>query len=163
MALETVHNIDKGISRLYCSPTDFDLSFSQGAPTPLDKATPAHRLIFKEYLEALKRVYPIAEAWWSSLIDAQMKEAAGHRPSATEAAFLQRIAGPASDPQFVALIREFWLRVAAQNASLVEADRVPPQVLLLGWLVETGESDFVRIVTCMPYWPIGLDEKGNWC
>jgi len=28
--------------------------------------------------------------------------------------------------------------------------------------VEEGLKDYVRLLTCMPYWPIGLDENGNW-
>ena len=23
-------------------------------------------------------------------------------------------------------------------------------------------KDYVRLLTCMPYWPLGLDENGNW-
>ncbi|MER8447171.1 hypothetical protein NKH52_28710 [Mesorhizobium sp. M1066] len=163
MALETIHNVEKGLSRLYCSPTDVDTLLRQGAAKPLAEAGSDHRQLFSEYLEGLSIVYPIAAEWWSGLIDAQARENSQERDSAVRMAFLRRVAGPASDPQFVALIREFWLRCVALNASLAEGDKVPPQVLLLGWLVEAERSDFVCLVTCMPYWPIGLDAKGNWC
>lgn len=163
MTLETIHNVEKGLSRLYCSPTDVHTLVPQGEAKPMTAASPGHRQLFSEYLEGLTTVYSITEQWWSGLIDAQARENSSERDTAMRMAFLRRVAGPASDPQFVAVIREFWLRCVALNASLAEGDKVPPQVLLLGWLVEAEQNDFVRLVTCMPYWPIGLDAMGNWC
>lgn len=163
MTLETIHNVEKGVSRLYCSPTDVEVSASQGTAKPLAAATSTHRQLFDEYLQGLNEVYPIAEKWWASLIDAQARENGEARDTAMRMAFLRRVAGPAADPQFVALIREFWLRCVALNASLAEEEKVPPQELLLGWLVQLEKNDFVRLVTCMPYWPVGIDKQGNWC
>jgi hypothetical protein len=163
MALETIHGIEKGISRLYCQPTDIEVAMPQGSARPLSKAGKAYQALFAEYRDALEKVLPIAAAWWSGIITSQMKGTSQSREEATTNAFLQRIAGPASDPQVIAVVRTSWLKCAQLNAAAPEADRVPPQEVLLGWLVEAGESDLVQLITCMPYWPIGLDASGNWC
>jgi hypothetical protein len=162
MPLETFHIVAKGISRLCCAPSDLAVASSQGNPKSLAEATDAHRRIFQEYLAALRPTYDTASEWWSSLIDSQMEEG-GSREDAIDASFERRLAGPASAPEVVTLVRDIWLRCTALNATLDEVDRVPPEVLLLGWLVDGKHDDFVTLITCIPYWPLGLDENGNWC
>ncbi|MGN6107045.1 MAG: hypothetical protein ACTHU0_18205 [Kofleriaceae bacterium] len=162
MSLETFHVLAKGISRLCCAPSDLDVARSQGKPKPLAKASKAHRAIFENYLAELRPVYDSTATWWSSLIDAQQGEGMS-RQDAIDAAFDRRLAGPASAPEVVSLVRKTWLECTALNDTLDESDRVPPEVVLLGWLMEGKYMDFVTLITCMPYWPLGLDENGNWC
>lgn len=85
------------------------------------------------------------------------------RDEALDEAYAQRAAGPASAPEFVWFIRHFWLRVDALNRTLPLERRVAPQDLLLGWLAEAGDDESVELATAMPYWPIGLDDQGQWC
>ncbi len=162
MALETFHIVAKGISRLCCAPSDVPVATPQGSRKPHAAGTDAHRKIFKTYLAELQPAYNAAAEWWSSLIDSQMEDG-GTRQDAIQASLDRRLAGPASAPEVVSLVRDTWLECTALNATLGEADRVPPEVLLLGWLVEGQHDDFVTLITCMPYWPLGLDENGNWC
>ena len=162
MPLETIHNVDKGVSRLYTAPDDLESIPPHGRALAFEQASAEHRRLFAAYVADFAEVYDVAAEWWSSLVDAQMPEA-GSREEAVEMAFDRRLAGPAAAPEVVSLVRSIWLECAAINAARPEAERVPPQVLLLGWLVETGRRDFVQLLTCMPYWPIGLDENGNWC
>lgn len=39
---------------------------------------------------------------------------------------------------------------------------VPSEVLLLHWLLDGRHDSWIEALTCMPYWPIGLDGEGNW-
>jgi hypothetical protein len=151
--METFHNIRKGISRLYCAPSDlFVTGSADKAPKTYEVSGTAHQALFADFLVNLSRIYPAIEEWWSSLVDAQMEEGVT-RAEAIDLAFEKRLAGPAAAPEFVSLVRNTW----------PEADEVPPEVLMLGWLLDRDEEKFVRLLTCMPYWPIGLDENGNWC
>ena len=161
--METFHKIKKGISRLYCAPSDlFAQEGPDNPPKVYEASSPAHQAIFAEYHRNLSRIYPVVEEWWTSLVDAQMADGIS-RSEAIDLAFEKRLAGPAAAPEFVSLIRGTWLACVRLNGELPRADQVPPEVLLLGWLVDREEEKFVRLVTCMPYWPIGLDENGNWC
>jgi hypothetical protein len=161
--METFHNIRKGISRLYCAPSDlFSTDMSDKPPKKYEVSGAAHQALFADFLVNLSRIYPAIEEWWSSLVDAQMEEGVT-RAEAIDLAFEKRLAGPAAAPEFVSLVRGTWLDCARLNAKLPEADQVPPEELMLGWLLDRNEEKFVQLLTCMPYWPIGLDENGNWC
>lgn len=162
MSLETFHILAKGISRLCCAPSDLDTALSQGKAKPMSRATEAHRALFRKYLAELGPVYTSAAKWWKSLVDVQQTKGTS-REDAIHAAFDRRLAGPASAPEVVTLVRKTWLECTELNATLEESERVPPEVVLLGWLLEGKHMDFVTLITCMPYWPLGLDENGNWC
>jgi hypothetical protein len=161
--METIHNVKKGVSRLYCSPTDLDdRQKIDGTPVPYPAAGQHYQRLFDGYLRDLAEVFPIADEWWTSLVDAQEVDGLS-RSEAIEEAFDKRLAGPAAASEVVSLIRRTWLACAEINVRSAESERVPPAVLLLGWLVDREEEPLVRLLTCMPYWPIGLDENGNWC
>lgn len=78
------------------------------------------------------------------------------REQAIEESFDRRLAGAASHPKVVWIVRSYWLAAA-------RIGEVSPEIFLLQWLIDSGETELVRLIACMPYWPIGLDETGNWC
>ena len=163
MSLETIHNVEKGVYRLLNAPKDVQ----GGTPTSdysgrVNDADEQLQQLFDAYRTGFPFFYPHSERWWKGCIAAE--ETQGRtRKEAVQAALEPRLAGPASAPEFVWFIRYFWLRCDDLNKKLPLAHRVAPQVVLLKWLVDAGEQDNVELVTCMPYWPIGLDEHGEWC
>ena len=102
-----------------------------------------------------------ALAFWRPLIVAK-KTAERSEQEAARAAWMRRPAGPASYPGMVALVREYWLACDALNRKCAEEERVPPWTFLLSWLMDESHYEAVGVLACMPYWPIGLDEDGNW-
>jgi hypothetical protein len=163
MPLETIHNIDKGIHRLIEMYDDIDeIRSKQGRTKSRTAATIKHQVLYKEYLDDLPEAYRVASEWWEECVEAQVNQGLS-QTDALYAAFERRVAGPAAAMEVVWFIRYHWLRFAALNLELEVMDRVPPQIAMLGWLVDEGHDDYVRLITCMPYWPIGLDEHGNWC
>lgn len=163
MSLETVHNVELGTYQLLHAPDDLGgLALAQGLARPRREATRGHGKLYEEYLADFVMAYEVAEEWWRSCVSAHVS-AGVPRSLAIDTAFEKRLAGPASAPEFVWFIRLYWLLCDEINRGLPEWDRVPPQVFLLGWLVDDGLNDYVQLVTAMPYWPIGLDENGNWC
>ncbi|PAQ10965.1 hypothetical protein [Mesorhizobium temperatum] len=162
MALITLYSTEDGIERLLAQPGDVRSQAVPFADISLEQAAPEHRQVFADYVNDLKLAYDIAEAWWEDTIETQ-KDLGLSRKKAIAKAFDERLAGPASNPHVVWAVRGYWLECDRVNRS-IEANRaVPPEKLLLKWLIEAGETDLVKLIACMPYWPVGLDEKGEWC
>jgi hypothetical protein len=163
MALETIHNVEKGVYRLLNAPRDIQ----GGTPVSdylsrVEHASEEHQKLFTAYRTGYPFFHPHAERWWKGCIAAELTENRT-REEAMHAAYERRAAGPASAPEFVWFIRYFWLRCDDLNKKLPLEHRVAPEVLMLKWLVDVGEHDYVTLITCMPYWPLGLDEHGEWC
>lgn len=153
----------QGIRRLLSAPQDLAPS---GAPLvrnsiALAQADEAYRRLYAKYRKALKPALKEAVEWWDGRTEVLTAEV-GDAKAARMANWRELPAGPASDPYVVAIIRQYWLACDALNASMPEPVRVPPQSLLLGWVVDEGDDACAEILSGMPYWPIGLDRQGNW-
>ena len=162
MPFSTIHDVTRGIQRLLSAPRDLPPSAPWMDP-PIDKsaASEAHRALFNEYLEFMQDAVTIAEDWWEGMIRAKV-EAGSDRRTAINAAYNGRFSGPASRPEVVWTLRTFWLRCVAVNREVPELQRVPPEVFLLHWLLDGQHDEWVQVITGMPYWPIGLDQQGDW-
>jgi len=132
-------------------------------PMMLSEASEPHRSAFTNYLEEMTEIYDLACKWWEGSLDGIMEEKGISRGRAVKIAISQRMAGPAALPDLVWLLRTYWLKCVEINRGVSEALRVPPEVFLLKWLIDRGEAEWVKLLSCMPYWPIGLDENGKWC
>lgn len=164
MPLTTIHSVDKGIFRLMNAPRDLPLSAPLREPpiTP-SEASELHRAAFTDYLADMAEVYDFASKWWEATLDGIVEESGVSRAEAAKIAINRRFAGPAALPAVVWIVRTYWLKCVEINQSVPEFQRVPPEVFLLKWLSDRGEGDWVKLLSCMPYWPIGLDENGKWC
>ncbi len=163
MALVTLHDTNDGIRRLMTSMLDIEeYPFKETRYLQLQAAPEAQRVLFDSYLLLIRQAYKDAEAWWEGTIEAQRMTGLDERQAILKA-FDDRMAGPASDPKVVWIVRLIWLECMKRNSALPPDQQVRPEFLLLQWLIDSGETDLVRLIACMPYWPIGLDENGNWC
>jgi len=149
-----------GLKRLLQSPQDLRRS---GAPVlPLGTSNPSavHRDLFRAYERDLTHAAETATIWWNSLLQISSQ------PPKTEKQILEvwirRPAGPAAHPAVVGVVRQYWLACHALNQTDTDAHKVAPEVFLLQWLVDAGRDELVAVLTCLPYWPIGLSESGNW-
>ncbi|PTL84970.1 hypothetical protein [Vitiosangium sp. GDMCC 1.1324] len=163
MPLDVVHNVDRGVYRLMSAPKDIQ----GGTPVSdyrgrVDDADEQLQKLFEHYVEGFQFFYPHCDRWWKGCIAAALS-GERTREEAVDVAFEHRPAGPASAPEFVWFIRHFWLRCDRINKSFPLSRRIAPEVVLLKWLIDAGKQDYVTLVTCMPYWPIGLNEHGEWC
>ncbi|MCO5066551.1 MAG: hypothetical protein M9924_19395 [Rhizobiaceae bacterium] len=162
MAFKIVHNVQKAVQQLLEAPDDLaPLVTDQGRARPLTQAGSEHQSLYAQYITDFETAYEIGDAWWQDCVDAFTED--GHpEDEAVDLAYSKRLAGPASAPEVVWFFRTYWLAFDEVNRALPPEDRVPPQVALLGWLVEEDRTEYIRLLTCMPYWPIGLDENRNW-
>lgn len=130
-------------------------------PLALDQASEQHQALFAQYLEILEAALELAEDWWARLLEAR-RDGGLDDEAALEAVYSARPAGPASRPEVVWTIRTHWLECVAINETLPEAQRVPPEALLLHWLRDGSHDEWVQVLSGMPHWPIGLDADGRW-
>ena len=162
MPLITLYSTEDGIERLLAQPLDLDGAALIASSKDQAQATADHTGLFQAYRADLNTAYNIAVAWWEDTITAQEKVGKS-RNDAIEESFDRRMAGAASHPKVVWIVRAYWLQCVTVNANLPAADRIRPEILLLRWLIDAKEAELVRLLACMPYWPMGLDENGNWC
>jgi hypothetical protein len=154
--------IQKGIQRLLGAPLTLK---SCGAPVwespPGLRGSQRHQALFEEYREEVDFVTAVALEWWQETLDAR-KRLQPDEKRALRKAWIDRPAGPASYPGLVSLIRDYWLLCHRLNEETPKDQKVLPWTFLLGWLLDGNYQQCVSVLACMPYWPIGMDERGNW-
>ena len=159
----TIHRIPVGITRLMHSPRDLpQVAPWRNPPTTLPNAAAGFRTLFLEYHRDLEAALRIAERWWRGVV-ARAKPGLFSRPStAVTGAYESFFAGPASVPELLWVLHQYWLRCVKLNEELPENSRVPPEVVLLHWLRDGRHESWIECITCLPYWPLGLDASGTW-
>ncbi|TRC93299.1 hypothetical protein FJV76_11860 [Mesorhizobium sp. WSM4303] len=163
MALLTLHDTQTGIKRLLTAMFDVGAHSSwYTADKPHAAAAADYQQLFDAYCQLIQQAYNEAAPWWEGTVEAERNKGLSQE-DALEAAFNNRMAGPASDPRVVWIVRVIWLECANRNAMMPDTEKIRPEYLLLQWLVDAGETELVRLIACMPYWPVGLDEHGKWC
>jgi hypothetical protein len=163
MALITFHDTNDGIRRLLNSMLDIEqYPYHDASYIKLENAVESQRVLFESYVQLIRQACADAETWWAGTIEAQRANGL-NESEAIAKAFDDRMAGPASDPKVVWIVRLIWLECMKRNRDLQRDQQIRPEFMLLQWLIDAGETELVRLIACMPYWPIGLDENGNWC
>lgn len=162
--MRTTHDLQRGIHRLLAAPFDIGTATAVPLHAPYrtqDQASAAHRDLYAEYVDVLADAMEIAQDLWEDRVRA--READGMAPDdALSHAYDHFFAGPAACGELIWTLREYWLRCDVLNRALPLEERVPPQMLLFGWVLDEGQDLWVQILTAMPYWPIGVDEDGQW-
>ena len=158
MTPTTLFEPESGMRRLLSSPADIE---PRDYPVlRREAAAEPFQALYDQYRERLWAAHLTAVPWWEDTIRAQ-QHLGRSRADAIDISFDKRIAGAAAHPSIVYVLREFWLR-CVDLCSAYPDRQVAPETLLLQWLADAGESDLVAVVSCMPYWPIGMDENGKW-
>jgi hypothetical protein len=162
MEILNEERIRSGTRRLLTAPHDLQICGAAAWPhrSPQD-CTPAHRESFAAYEQQILMVADAALDWWNQTVEARKRSADDPRRAVREA-WLNRPAGPASFPGVVSLVRDYWLMCEAINQKSEEPRRVAPEAFLLLWLMDGKHQAEVKVLSCMPYWPIGLDAEGHW-
>jgi hypothetical protein len=164
MPFQPAHDVKRGLHRLLNAP--FDVPVRDPLPLKalsikLAAASPPHRALFAEYKGVLGGAMRAALEWWEGMITAAMNRGAD-AATAQKDVYRTVFAGPAARGEVVWAVRTHWLKCVAANREVAPEARVPPQVLLLSWLVDERRDDWVTVLTGMPYWPIGLSADGEW-
>lgn len=125
------------------------------------RANIRHKELFQLYLEELIYAKDWADSWWKSIIQTEF-ERIGDSTLAKRNVARQIPGGAATHGGNIAVIRKYWLACIALNRELAQADVVQPEDFLLGWLIQASHFDLAEFVSELPYWPIGMDNDGEW-
>ncbi|MGH1342463.1 MAG: hypothetical protein ACRBN8_12965 [Nannocystales bacterium] len=130
--------------------------------TAMADARSEYRSLFLAYERHLEAALSIAETWWGGIIETTMAHRGVKPAHAAAFAFDEYFAGPAACPELQWTIHHYWTRCVLLNAHMDVPSRVPPESLLLTWLNDGKHVGWLEAISCLPYWPIGLDEEGRW-
>lgn len=161
-AIAMQFDVGNGVRRLLGQPGDVVPREPGASRRRPEEASAAHRKLYAGWLNDIRLAYDLAVEWWEGTVEAQMDEGLT-REEATAEAIDARLAGPAAHPSVVYMVRAYWILCDDANREAGPEQAVAPERFLLGWLVDDGHDDLVKLLACMPYWPIGLDAQGNWC
>ncbi|WP_440602766.1 hypothetical protein [Bacillus sp. GB_SG_008] len=76
--------------------------------------------------------------------------------------WIQERFGPISTQgRIIAVLRKYWLKCEELNM-LGEDEYANPRDFVVDWLSGTHQ-ELYEIIKSMPYYPIGVDEEGNYC
>lgn len=157
-----LHDVSQGLSRLLSLPRDLDEAWTRpNLPIHLSEASEAHRRLFQEYEKELDENIKIALEWWEGRLSVKQSVNKLDRKEALRAMYSETITGPASR-EIIWVVRKYWIECEKLNTSLPEAQWVPPEVFLLTWLMDGRHEQALEVLSGMIYWPIGLDNDGNW-
>lgn len=158
------HDTQMGSTRLLEQGLDlfYPLSERRQGKRGIEARPSSYLMIYREYVAILNSSTVNAVTWWNSLV-VRANEQIGDVDKSIRLNYELRPAGPASHPFIVATVREYWLKLTQLPKNDTDDVELFPPTILLNWLIEDGFTDMSDLLTGMPYWPIGLDENGNWC
>lgn len=151
-----------GVERLLAQPRDLkspkvEIRHGEDSSSGLER----HRALFKAYLRDMDKAVREADADWNRRVDGWAKKWK-NRDRALEHMWTERPAGPASHRDLIGVVRRYWLQCVALNNKVDASERVAPETFILAWVIAEGHNDAARVLSGMPYWPLGQDEDGNW-
>jgi hypothetical protein len=123
------YDTDDGVRRLLEQPADVSGRRDAERRRRFSDASSRHRELFELYQGDMTTAYGVAAPWWSATIDALAREEELGHEAAVEASFDRRLAGAASHPNVVWLVRSYWLVCEEANAAVKRQVDLPPTVV----------------------------------
>ncbi len=156
------HDVELGWKRLFHAPKDVRDPANLILKTPKHVACPeSMQPLFDSYREEMGWAVDQALDWWRGIVETEQGRAGGSLHDAALRAYDTWPAGPAANEMAVSTVRRYWL--AADKAARTASPGILPEDFLLASLDRKRDAGIILVLTAMPYWPIGLDENGNWC
>ncbi len=120
-----------------------------------------HQRLFEDYVKDLRQAKQWTEGWWQALIQTEMLRTPDY-DFAIEKVKRRWPLGPTPTKKIITVVRKYWLACDRLNKQVQPHERVSPVTFILQWLMEREHDDLAEFLTGFPYWPVGLDEDGNW-
>ncbi len=160
---EVMHHPNRGIARLTGASIRMPSLRTLDAPVAsFDDAPPEYRRLFFAYERHLEVALCIAEAWWAEVVETMMTRRRVGASRAAALAFDQHFGGPSSCPELQWTIHRYWTECVRLNLRTDVSCHVRPASLLLVWLQDGRHPGWLDAISCLPYWPVGLDGAGQW-
>ena len=158
----SIEGLRLGIGRLLAQPRDVKRWDGHLGDPGKARASAEHRALFDRYVAELRPVAKRAEDVWDREVEALTAQSGDKKLALREQA-LRMPSGPGGRPYLVEIIRRYWLACDELNRRVPAEQAVAPESLLLGWLAnEMPHDPAVKVLACLPHWPMGLDPEGNW-
>ena len=153
-----------GMYRLLAGPRDLQRWDFEINDPGKENASSGHKILYKAYKDQLTIIARKVEKIWDQEIN-WLTSQLGSEKEAISKHLYEFPAGPAAQPEFIEYIRMNWLKCNYLNKNTTIHEAVAPETLLLKWLSEEIDvtDTSIKVICCMPYWPLGLDEDDNWC
>lgn len=120
--------------------------------------------LFEQYLKDLRWAYGAAKERHENLVRLYIDEQGLDEETAR--ARVRKSDGPiAHHPYMIYVLRKYWLEVDRMRIER-EAKRewaIEPPTFLAEDLADKDEFELFECIGELAYWPIGLNEKGEWC
>lgn len=149
------------IRDLLAAVRDVAAAGSGGSLLTIAGASARHQALLSAYVRDLREAKQTAESWWQDLIDTETSRV-GDRREAEINVKLRRPSGCVVHPGVIHIIRYYWIECLRTNQQLSPQDRVAPEALILLWLDQSGKKELAEFIATIPFWPMGMDAKGNW-
>jgi hypothetical protein len=161
--MRTTHNVQTGAYRLHNAPKDVYTKMSYDrSDTALATASLPYRSAFEAYLDDMGLALAVASAAWEAKIDDLVASGLSEEDAIAQL-IEESLAGPASHPIVAWAVRKHWLACDALNRTSESGRWVPPETLAIKWVHDAGHTEVLQLLSALPYWPVGLDEAGDWC
>lgn len=131
--------------------------------TPPPNPYPA---LFEQYRKDLRWAYDLAKERQDQLVRRYMDQQGIDEETAR--AKVRASHGPMAHNSHVTyVIRKYWLEIDRIKKETKEKDPdagwLEPLAFLVERLEQEDEEDLAEMLSEIAYWPIGLNEKGEWC
>jgi len=126
----------------------------------LTAASKPYRTLFEAYLAELRTAKGWAEKWWDSLIEAEQARGRSRKRAVANVKSSWPV-GAVAHKGIIGVIRKYWLECQKLNQKAAESKRLPPEEFIMGWLIRQDET-LAAFLSDLPFWPMGIDEEGNW-
>lgn len=156
------HDTAKGLRRLIAAAGDLPPIDAGAATSARPVGSIRHRELFAHYVTHLRWAVAIAIPWWEDLVRTRVCRGESER-AAIRSSYMLRPAGPVSRPEVVWVVRSYWIACVQVNEQVADHQKVRPETLLIEWLRDAGCELELKVISGMPYWPVGLDETGLYC
>lgn len=148
---------------------------------------PRHRELHQEYVGELRQAVSEVREWWDALV-ARTVEITGSRIAAATELERRWPVGPSAHPRILGVIAKYYVACEMLNLRLRKEMRthpeamtayryaetdgsddveeepdapVPPGVFVGEMLASAATRDLQKVVFYLKYWPVGVDETGQ--
>lgn len=151
------------MERLLSAPSDLpQVAPRQNAARERQEAHPSYDALFLRYRRDLETALAVAEPWWAGVVKRSSPGWFSRRKTAIQRAYDRFFAGGAGHPVVQGVLHDYWLECVELADTLEAPLQLPPETVLLRWLLDGRHDSWVRCLTALPHWPIGLDADGHW-
>jgi len=124
-----------------------------------------YEILFDEYVKELDKAVSFEEDRLDSIREKKLSE--GKSQEEIETFIMERFDPICCSGRVIAVFRKYWLKcneLNIYNEKNGVDEYVNPKDFTVDWLSNDGDPyELFGLISGMPYYPIGIDENGEYC